>query len=89
MSKSQISRFYVNFPSPVDGKILCKFFKTGEQAERFAKHFSLRCYYGIDYLECYNGTLSFIDQEIYNCETDENYKFLGETHYSLENVYYI
>ena len=89
MSRGHISRFYVNFPSPVDGKILCKFFKTREQAERFAKDFSLRCYYGIDYLECYKGTLSFIDQEIYNCDTDENYKFRDETHYSLETKYYI
>lgn len=89
MIKSQISRYYVNFPSRVDGKILCEFFRTAEQAEKFAKSFSLKCYYEVDFLECDKYTLYFIDQEIYKYNTDENYKFKSETHYLLENVHYI
>lgn len=89
MFKSQISRYYVNFPSRVDGKIICEFFRTAEQAKKFAKSLSLKCYYEIDYLESYKGTLSFIDQEIYKCNTDANYKFRDETHYSMEIVHYI
>lgn len=89
MFKSKISRYYVNFPSPVDGKILCEFFRTAEQAKNFAKRFSLKYYYEIDFLECYKGTLHFIEQEIYKCNTDENYKFMSETHYLMENVHYL
>ena len=80
------TRYYVNFPSRVDGTILCRYFKQRAEAEAFARYFKLSCFYSVEVKCNSKGIAYFIDQEIYKCNHDENYTFLKETHYMNEKI---
>ena len=83
------TRYYVNFPSRVDGTVLCRYFKPRDEAEAFVKHFNLSCFYSVEVKCDLEGVAYFIDQEIYKCNHDENYTFLREKHYMNENKIYL
>ena len=82
------SRYFVNFPSCVDGTMLCQFFKTYDAAEKFARRFKLKCFYEVRVFSEDDHFLKFVDSEIerYNKNIDY-YHF--ESHFYGEIPIYL